>query len=65
MKIIRNIKYIFRPRKLAFEPIDPLGDGLREMIQREQSTTESFSLYDDDYSNNTHFWQALEQDLHN
>lgn len=54
-------KYIFRSR-LAFEPVDPLGDGLREMIQREQRDPNAFSLADDDFDAGS-FWQSMERDL--
>lgn len=57
------LKFITKP-KLAFQPIDPLGDGLREMIQREQASAESFDLHEEDYSNAGRFWQAMERDLH-
>lgn len=55
-------KYIFRSR-LAFEPVDPLGDGLREMIQREQSESEAIRLYDDEYD--TRLWSEVSyEDIH-
>ena len=55
-------KYIFRSR-LAFEPVDPLGDGLREMIQREQSEPQAIRLYDEDYD--TRMWSEVNfDDIH-
>lgn len=57
------LSLIFR-KKLAFQPIDPLGDGLREKIQREQRSPEAFNLYEEDYSGASRFWQAMERDLH-
>lgn len=57
------LNLIFR-KKLAFQPIDPLGDGLRERIQLEQRSPEAFDLHEEDYSNTGRFWQAMERDLH-
>lgn len=54
-------KYIFRSR-LAFEPVDPLGDGLREMIQREQSEAESIQLYDDEVD--LSLWRDSPHEMH-
>ena len=55
-------KYIFRSR-LAFEPVDPLGDGLREMIQREQSEPQAIRLRDEDYDNR--MWSEVNfDDIH-
>lgn len=58
---MENIRNLFR-KKLAFAPIDPLGDGLREMIQREQAQPTAFSLYDDDLEVGR-FWHQMEEDL--
>ncbi len=54
-------KYIFRSR-LAFEPIDPLGDGLREMIRREQSESQAIRLHEDEFD--TGLWREMAQDMH-
>lgn len=54
-------KYIFRSR-LAFEPVDPLGDGLREMIRREQSETEAIQLLEDEFD--VSLWRDMAQDMH-
>lgn len=55
-------KYIFRSR-LAFEPVDPLGDGLREMIQREQSEPQAIRLHDEDCDNR--MWSEVSfDDIH-
>ena len=58
MKIIKNLF----SRKLAFSPVDPLGDGLREMIRREQRDPNAFSLHDDDFDAGN-FWRNMERDL--
>lgn len=36
---------LFR-KKLRFDPIDPLGDGLREAIAKEQASTDRIELTD-------------------
>lgn len=59
MKILR---YILR-HKLAFQPIDPLGDGLREMIQNEQRSPHAIRLYEDE-SGSDNFWREVERDIH-
>lgn len=51
-------KYIFRSR-LAFAPVDPMGDGLAEMIRAEQVEAERISLYEE---SDSHFWQDM--DIH-
>ena len=53
------------PRKLQFEPIDPLGDGLREDILQEQSNPENLAFQDDiDGQGLTEFWNTVGQDIH-
>lgn len=52
-------KYIFRSR-LAFAPVDPLGDGLREMIKREQTEAGAILLHEDDYD--VHLWSDISQE---
>lgn len=37
----------FFNRKLAFQPIDPLGDGLGDDIAREQSNPETLAFQED------------------
>lgn len=53
-------KYIFRSR-LKFAPVDPLGDGLREMIQEEQHEPDAIHLEDAEIDTAT-FWQHVEFD---
>lgn len=55
------LRKIFRP-KVAFQPIDPLGDGLREMIRREQRSDSAFSLQED-VSEIESFWNRVSRDL--
>lgn len=59
MKLLNIIK-----PKLAFEPVDPLDDGLREMIQGEQREPQAINLHDDD-TDIGQFWHAVERDIHN
>ncbi|OYX39709.1 hypothetical protein B7Z00_00325 [Candidatus Saccharibacteria bacterium 32-50-10] len=54
-------KNIFRT-KLAFEPVDPLDDGLREMIERERQEAESIDLRDNDFD--AHLWSEVSHDIH-
>lgn len=46
-------KYIFRSRlrfhHLSFAPVDPLGDGLGDLIRREQQSPSAIDLEDDSY----------------
>ena len=51
---------LFRHKPLAFEPIDPLDDGLGDMIQEEQRR-DSIDLYGDD-AQIGEMWRAMEQD---
>lgn len=53
------------PRKLAFEPIDPLDDGLREMIAHEQTKPENIAFQQDiDGPSLTAFWSEVSRDIH-
>lgn len=56
-----KLKYIFRSR-LAFAPVDPLGDGLREMIRREQREPGAIRLHEEEDLGR--FWQEMERDIH-
>ncbi len=52
MSIFRRNK-LFQSRRLAFAPIDPLDDGLYDMIERERR--ESGSFYDHLASDDANF----------
>lgn len=53
------------PRKLQFEPVDPLGDGVGDAIREEQSRPESIAFQQDiDGNSLTAFWSQVERDLH-
>ena len=53
------------PRKLQFERVDPLGDGLGEMIAREQSNPAVLAFQDDiDGQSLSAFWSEVSQDIH-
>lgn len=53
------------PRKLEFERVDPLGDGLREMIDNEQSDPANQAFQQDiDGQSLTAFWSEVGQDVH-
>ena len=51
-------------RKLAFQPVDPLGDGLGDDIAQEQNETEAIQLqeqFDDQLANK---WDEILEDVH-
>ncbi len=48
---------LFKP-KLSFQPPDPLGDGLREMIRQEQRESTRINLYEDE-ADVGRFWHAF------
>ena len=48
------------PPRLTFQPIDPLGDGLDELIRREQVEQEMFQLDDEP---DRYFWDEM-VDIH-
>lgn len=53
------------PRKLNFEPVDPLGDGLREAIAREQSDPANLDFQQDiDGQSLIAFWNEVGRDAH-
>ena len=55
---------IFLKRKLAFQPIDPLGDGLGDDIAQEQRESEAIELneqFDDQLASK---WDAILEDVH-
>ena len=55
----------FFSRKLQFEPVDPLGDGLREAIMQEQSNPDNLAFQDDiDGQSLTEFWNSVGKDVH-
>lgn len=53
------------PRKLQFEYVDPLGDGLGDDIAREQSNPEVLAFQQDINGDDlTAFWSQVENDIH-
>jgi len=48
---------------IAFKQIDPLGDGLREEIEREQLEPEAITTFDEDGEQLIERWQQIEQDI--
>lgn len=53
------------PRKLSFQPIDPLADGLGDDIAREQSDPANLEFQQDiDGQSLTAFWSEVGQDAH-
>ncbi len=54
------MKHTFFTKKLAFQPVDPLDDGLRDMILEEQRE-HAIDLYGDDASAGD-IWRAMDQD---
>lgn len=55
---MKRAKYLFRSR-LAFQPVDPLGDGLGDLIRAEQAEAGAIDLHDD---LDNRFWD--EMDMH-
>lgn len=52
-------------RTLQFEPVDPLGDGLREDIAREQSDPGTLAFQDDiDGQRLAEFWSEVGRNTH-
>lgn len=53
------------PRRLEFEYVDPMGDGLGDDIAREQSDPETLKFQQDiDGQSLTAFWNEVSQDIH-
>lgn len=51
-------------KALRFEPIDPLGDGLREIINRERTEDERIELTDYiDASELLRKWEEIQHDF--
>lgn len=57
---MKILQHIFGQR-LAFKPIDPLGDGLREMIEKERRSPHAIRL-EEDNSNIVNFWRNVDID---
>lgn len=51
-------------RKLSFEPIDPLADGLGDDIEAEQSEPERFELYEQLDIRLAEAWDRILEDTH-
>lgn len=49
--------------RISFNPIDPLGDGLREEIVAEQQEPEAIGDLEDSFDEN--FWTKVEKDVAN
>lgn len=55
---------LFSSSKLAFQPVDPLGDGLSDDIAKEQAEPEAVDFQQDvDAGNLTAFWDEVERDV--
>lgn len=55
---------LLSPPKLAFEPVDPLGDGLGDDIAAQQSNPEVLAFQEDlDADNLVAFWSEVERDV--
>lgn len=55
-----------KTNKLQFQPIDPLGDGLRDLIATEMDRPESIGFMDDiDGASLVSFWEKISSDIHN
>lgn len=60
MKILPSF---FTP-SVAFQPVDPLADGLADDIALEQQETEAIHLDADDTLLVEQFWQEVDRDIH-
>lgn len=60
MKILPSF---FTP-SVAFQPVDPLADGLGDDIALEQQEAEAIQLDADDTLFIEQFWQNVDRDLH-
>ncbi len=55
---------LFHHRRLSLGRIDPLGDGLREMIQAEQAEPDAMTLDDQtDGTTLTEEWAKIDEEL--
>lgn len=55
---------LFTKQQLAFEPIDPLGDGLREAIEAEQRESEAIMLQDENLGDSLQYaWEEISHDI--
>ncbi len=51
--------------KLAFAPVDPLSDGLGDMIKQEIRESNGVDMLSEDYDAGAgQFWSAVELDMH-
>jgi hypothetical protein len=51
-------------KDLTFEPVDPLGDGLREAIAAEQGESEAIRLVEDGAAESLqHAWEEIVHDV--
>jgi len=53
-------KKYFAKTKLAFSPVDPLGDGLREMIERAKQSPSAIRLDEEEDLTNNNIWDNVE-----
>ncbi len=59
------MRSLFSSSKLAFQPVDPMGDGLGDDIANEQSQAEVTAFQQDlDGQNLIGFWDKVEDDIH-
>lgn len=57
--------FSFFSRKLQFQPVDPLGDGLGDDIAREVSNPDNIAFQNDiDGQSLADFWNQVGQDIH-
>lgn len=57
-------RIFFRRRKVAFQPIDPLGGGLAEEIAAEQAESERFVLHEQLDGSLGERWASILADVH-
>ncbi len=56
------IKTLLFSKKVSFQPIDPLADGLREEIIAEEHEPQAIHLDDDGEDSGTQLWSATDND---
>ena len=55
---------LFHRVKLAFQPVDPLGDGLGDEIEAERHEADAIQLQEQLDSTLSDKWEAIIEDVH-
>lgn len=51
-------------KKIGFQPVDPLDDGLGDDIEEERHESQAIHFEMDDTDDIQRFWSAVEHDIH-